>query len=179
MSIQNPMQFIGLNDRKKVFIFLLLTVLFIFSIFRFLDTPLQTQASPSGIVSFELAGSPEKSTQILSSWDSNAKLFAAFGLGLDFLFMVVYAATISLACLMASTKHSGWFSRLGAWFGVGVFLAAMFDTIENICLWNLLNGNISPVWSILAFWCATFKFTLIVLGLFYAMVGWLLPRKLA
>ena len=134
MSIQNPMQFLEPENRKKILIFLLISVLLIFFIFRSLDLPLKTVAAPSGIVSFEFAGTPENSAMILASWDSHADLFAAFGLGFDFLFMVVYAATISLACLMASTKHSGWFSRLGAWFGVGVFLAAMFDTIENICL---------------------------------------------
>jgi hypothetical protein len=177
MPIQNPVQFIGPKNRKKVLIALLLSIVIIFAIFRFLDVPLQTQASPAGIVSFELAGTPEKAGQILASWDMKANLYAAFGLGFDFLFMVVYSTTICLACLMAAGRHPGWFSSLGAWFGWGAFLAATLDAIENISLWNLLSGNISNTWPALAAVCATFKFTFILLGIFYALIGWLLPRK--
>jgi hypothetical protein len=177
MSIPNPMQFVDPKNRKKVLIFLLLAVILIFSIFRFLDMPLQTEAAPSGIVSFELAGTPEKAGKIMASWDTHANLYAAFGLGFDFLFMMIYASTISLACLMASTRKSGWFSRLGTWLGWGAFLAATLDAIENIALWNLLSGNVPNNWPAVAAWCAIFKFTFILLGVMYALIGWVLPGK--
>lgn len=177
MTIQNPMQRIDPKNRKKVLIFLLLAILLIFTIFRFLDIPLQTMAAPSGIVSFELAGTTEKAGQILASWDSHANLYAAFGLGFDYLFMLVYATFISLACLMASKRQAGWFSRLGAWLGWGAFLAALLDAIENIALWNLLSGNGPSTWPVVAAWCASFKFAFILSGILYALIGWALPKK--
>jgi hypothetical protein len=177
MINNHPMQFIKDEYRPKVLIILLIGALLIFSLFYFLDIPLNTLASPLGVVSFELSGSLEKSEQIMSSWNFHARLYAAFGLGFDFLFMVVYASAISLACLMISKKHSGWFSLLGVWLGWGVFLAAISDSIENISLWNLLTGNISSVWPVLAAWCAIIKFAIILLGIIYSLAGWLIPRK--
>ncbi|HBG74187.1 MAG: hypothetical protein A2X25_03915 [Chloroflexi bacterium GWB2_49_20] len=176
MTIQNPLQCIDPKNRKKVLIFLLLAILSIFSIFRFLDAPLQTKAAPAGIVSFELAGNPEKAGQILASWNSHANLFAAFGLGFDYLFMLVYATCISLACLMASNRKSGWFSSLGAWLGWGAFLAVLLDATENIALWNLLNGNGLIAWPEVAAWCASIKFALILSGILYALIGWILQK---
>ena len=179
MSIQNPMHFINPENRNKVLIILLILIIFIFSIFRFLDSPLRTKAAPSGIVSYELAGSAEKTMQILTSWDSRARLFAAFGLGFDFLFLVVYATAISLACLMSSAKHTGWFLSLGTWLGWGSILAAGMDSIENIALWNLLIGKTASYLPQVAAWCATIKFLFIFLGILYGLVGWILPKKSA
>jgi len=177
MKFINPLMFIDPKNRKKVLIFLLSAIILIFIVFRFLDIPLQTDAAPSGIVSFELAGSQEKTGQILASWDVRAKLFAAFGLGFDYLFMVVYATFISLICLMASERYTGWFSRLGTLLGWGAYLAALFDTVENIALWNLLSSDISHIWPILAMWCASFKFTFIIIGLLYGIIGWVYPMN--
>jgi len=177
MIFNNPLVFIDPLKRKKVLIFLLLVIFLIFIIFRFLDTPLRTDAAPSGIVSFEIAGSQEKAGQILASWDVRAKLYAAFGLGFDYLFMVVYAISISLICLMVTERHTGWFSRLGIWLGWGAYLAALFDSIENIALWNLLSSDTSQIWPILAIWCASIKFTLILSGILYGVIGWVYPSK--
>jgi hypothetical protein len=82
-----------------------------------------------------------------------------------------------LICLMTYERHTGWFSRLGIWLGWGAYLAAVLDSIENIALWNLLSSDTSHLWPILAFWCASFKFTFILSGLVYGMIGWVYPSK--
>ncbi|MCL4529010.1 MAG: hypothetical protein M1282_06325, partial [Chloroflexi bacterium] len=81
--MQHPLEFITFANRKRIFIALLVWTLGLFAVFRVLDQPL----APNGIVSFELAGTLERVTTILSSWSTQAKLYAAFGLGLDYLFM--------------------------------------------------------------------------------------------
>ena len=177
MPIRNPMHIIDPYVRKKTLVVLILIVLSIFLVFRSLDIPLQTLAAPSGIVSYELAGISQKNGQILTSWDSHAKLFAAFGLGFDYFFMLVYASAISLTCLISSQRHKGWFASLGDWAGWGVFLAAGMDAIENLALWNQLTGAVSSSWSALAAGCATVKFTFIILGVSYALLAGLLPGK--
>lgn len=170
------MNWVKTEDRPKVLISLLIMAILIFSIFRYLDFPLRTQAAPMGIVSFELAGTQGRSEQILSSWKETSNLYAAFGLGFDFLFMIIYAFAISLACIMVSDKYSGWRSKLGMWLGWGIFLAAALDAVENIALWNLLVGNFSINWSILAAGCASVKFGIIIVGIVYAVAGWLFPK---
>jgi len=177
MSIKHPMLAIRIENRRSLLISLLVMVVIIFIIFRFLDVPLRTQAAPSGIVSYELAGTTTQANLILQSWGSSARLYAAFGLGFDYLFMLIYAATLSLACLMSGSRLTGWLSRLGSWLAWGMILAAGADAVENLSLWSELNGQVTPLWSGLAAACATLKFTLLLLGVLYSLAGWLLPGR--
>jgi hypothetical protein len=109
---------------------------------------------------------------------SRAYSFAVFGLGLDYLFMPIYATALALGILLAAGKHGGWFAAFGAWLGWGAYVAMLFDAIENYALARMLLVN--QVWSPYpeaAAFSATVKFVLLLLGLFFALVGWLWPKK--
>lgn len=169
----HPLAFIQEHRRKRVFFIFLAATLLVMAIFRLvLDPPLQTEAAPQGIVSFELAGSQAKADEIIASWDATAQLYAAFGLGFDFLFMPVYATAIALGVLLAAGRHPGKFASLGAWVGWSAFVAAVFDAAENVCLFNLLLGNSGADYSGMAAIYATVKFGLILLGIGFALIGW-------
>jgi hypothetical protein len=175
--MRHPLDFIPNKNRKLLFWALLVWTLILFAIFQPLGAPLTTSAAPSGIVSFELARTPANAQAMISSWDARAQLYAAFGLGFDFLFMPSYAFAIALGCLLAAGRHPGWYAKLGAWLGWGAFAAPLFDAVENIGLWNSLLGHVNSAWPVVSFWCATFKFALILLGIFYGLIGWLWPKK--
>lgn len=175
--ITHPLAFIPDNNRKRVFFIFLAATLIVMAVFSFvLDPPLQTEAAPQGIVSFELAGSQLKAEEIIASWDATAQLYAAFGLGFDFLFMPVYATAIALGVLLAAGRHPGRFASVGAWLGWGAYTAALFDAAENVCLWNLLLGNSGANYAGMAAFYATVKFGLILLGIGYALFGWIWPK---
>jgi hypothetical protein len=113
-----PLDFIPAPQRVPLFrLFFGLTIAF-FAVFSFLDQPLRAPAAPSGIVSFQLARTPEAASAMIQSWDEAARLFAAFGLGFDFLFMPVYATALSLAVSIAADRRRG-----GVWVALGKFLA--------------------------------------------------------
>ena len=175
--MRHPLDFIPDRTRKPLFWALLGLTLILFAIFRPLGAPLTTSAAPSGIVSFELARTPENAQAMVASWDARAQLFAAFGLGFDYLFMPSYAFAIALACLLAAGRHAGAFAKISAWLGWGAFLAAIFDSVENIGLWNSLLGPVGATWPQVSYWCAMFKFALILLGILYGLVGWVWPRE--
>jgi len=175
--MSHPLDFIPAPSRKKIFFPLLALTLVLLGVFQLLDGPLQNPVSPNGIVSFELAGTPEKADAIIQSWDSRAQLFAAFGLGLDYLFMLAYGLTISLGVLMAGAKHGGKFEQLGALMGWGVLLASLLDAIENLALWRILSGWATPYYATTAAISATIKFTLLLLGLGFALIGWLWKKN--
>jgi hypothetical protein len=175
--MRHPLDFIPNKNRKLLFWALLVWTLILFAIFQPLGAPLTTSAAPSGIVSFELARTPANAQAMISSWDARAQLYAAFGLGFDFLFMPSYAFAIALGCLLAAGRHPGWYAKLGAWLGWGAFAAPLFDAVENIGLWNSLLGHVNSAWPVVSFWCATFKFALILLGIFYGLIGWFWPKK--
>jgi hypothetical protein len=171
----HPLKLVPDNARKRVFFTLLAGTLILFTVFRGLNIPLITSAAPGGMVTFELAGNVKTTADILLSWDERADLFAAFGLGLDYLFMPFYALSIAMATLLTGSRQpSGWFRTLGAITGWGVLAAAVFDAIENYALWKILQGTLAQPLPEIAAVCAQIKFGLILIGLLYAVISGLL-----
>ena len=175
--MRHPLDFISSDKRRPLFLSLLALTLLLFAVFRVLDAPLRTPAAPNGIVSYELAGTPAAAQSILASWDARDRLFAAFGLGLDYLFMPAYALALSFGILLTAGRHAGAFAKLGAWMGWGALAAPLFDAVENFALWQFMLGDFQALWPRLAAICATVKFTLLLLGLAYALIGWLWPKR--
>jgi len=189
--MKQPLDFLPNATRKPLFLALLIWSLVLFAVMQVLNAPLKTSAAPAGIVSFELAGTVEKARLILSSWDEHYNpilgysvveffippLYAAFGLGFDYLFMPSYALAIALGVLLAAGRHRGWFASFGAWLGWGALVAALCDAVENIALFKLLLNNLVYPWPQAAAVSATIKFALILLGILYALIGWIWPKK--
>jgi hypothetical protein len=150
------------------------------AVFTIVGAPLTTAAAPQGIVSYELAGTPAQAQAIVDSWDTRARLVAAFTLGLDYLFMPVYSTAIALACAWAAARlarRGGRTARLGIWMTAGQWAAAVFDAVENVALTVMLLGGVSEPWPALAAACAAIKFALILAGLAYAAWGGLPARR--
>jgi hypothetical protein len=139
-----------------------------------LDQKLITVDAPRGIISFELAGSIEKAEKILKEWGPQGKAYATLSLGLDYLFLIVYALFIALACVRITRHLKLRFSFVAAWgFGLGwaQFSAALLDVIENFALINLAFDSQRESWPIIARWCALVKFGIVGTGLVYILTG--------
>ncbi len=187
--MRGPLEFVPDQIRRPLFVVLLLWTLALSAIMQVINQPLITPAAPAGIVSLELAGTPQRAWPMVSSWEApsglgfasfdtaNALLAAAFGLGLDYLFMPSYAVTLALGVMLAAGRRRGWLSEAGAWVGWLALAAAGFDAVENIGLWNVLQlrAGSSP-WPEIAAACAWFKFAFIGIGILYAVAGGLRPR---
>jgi hypothetical protein len=187
MNLGHPLAFVPTAARRPLFIGLLVWTLGLMAVMQVINRPLLTEIAPSGIVSFELAGTPERARQILSSWYvhydptsgcslASAPLYAAFSLGLDYLFMPSYALAIALGVLLGAGRQRSTFASLGAWLGWGALVAALFDAVENLALWRELTGASLSAWPQVAAICAGLKFALILLGLGYALLAWVIPR---
>jgi hypothetical protein len=176
--MNHPLAFVSNSARKPIFFALFAWTLLLFVIFQVLNTPLITTAAPAGVVSHQFAWTLEKAHAIVSSWEGRPSLFAAFGLGLDYLFMPSYALTVALGALLVAGRHTGWLARFGTWAAYGVFTAAVFDALENIGqAQQLLNGVIAPPLTRFVGLFACIKFALLLLGVIYDLVGWVLPKK--
>ncbi len=167
--MQHPLNFIPSALRKTLFYSFFALTIAIFGVFRLLDQPLRTDAAPSGIVSFELAGQTKSAQAMIDSWDANARLFAAFVLGLDYLFMPAYALALSLGLLLAIIDRKNRYGAFAAWMGWGVLAAALFDAVENYALWRELIGPVVDPFPQIAAFCATVKFILLIAGLVTAL----------
>jgi hypothetical protein len=174
--MQHPLEFIPQHLHKPLFYVFFFSTLLIFYVFKGLDAPLHTSTAPSGIVSFELAWKAGTAQNIIKSWDSDARIFAAFGLGLDYLFMPSYAMALSLGILLTLNRRIGGYYRLAAWMGWGALAAALFDAVENYALWKELTGSVSFPYPEIAALCATIKFALLFIGLFTLAAGKLFQK---
>ncbi len=126
--------------------------------------PLMTDAAPLGIVSFEFAGDVATATRMLEGWGEAGRVRAGLSLGLDYLFLVLYASAIGLGCLRVA-RPAG---PALAWGQIG---AALLDAVENFALIRLLLGSDNAVWPTLAWGCAAVKFALVGAGLAYVLLG--------
>ena len=171
---RHPFDFIPLGWWPRFFWPLLGLTVLLMAAFAITGAPLTTEAAPYGIVSFELAGSVENAQAMLKSWEANAQLRATFGLGLDYLFMVVYASTIAFGCGIVShfMHRKDWpLAKWGNLLAWAVILAALLDGIENAALTTIIIGTVVSPWPEIAYWCAIFKFALIFVGIVYVLYG--------
>lgn len=191
----HPLHSVPPAYRKRFFFTLLTLTVVLYFVFGILDAPLRTESAPNGIVSFELAGNPQTAREITDSWKQMSLLlsatadrpnpyivntpyvFAAFGLGLDYLFMPVYALALAFGTLFAAHKHTGWIHSLAVAAGYGAFAAVLFDAVENYALLRVLLGAVESSFPAIASFCAIVKFGLIGFGILVALAGWMLPGK--
>jgi hypothetical protein len=180
--MRHPLESVPVNKRRPLFALLLILTLIVMGVLQSVDGSLRNEVAPQGIVSFELAGDVAATRAILDSWGSQARAHAGFSLGFDFLFLALYSTTIACACawissaLRDSVRPLALLGLLLAW---GQWLAALLDATENTALLiTLLDVPASP-WPQIAQGCATVKFALVLLGLFYVILGgiWAIKKR--
>ena len=160
---------------KRILIFSgFLTIIIFFSL-KYFGNPLITNHAPSGIISFELAKDNDQSIAIISSWDLNAKVNAGLSLGIDFLFLVVYAIFFATACYLVAQEYldkNNWMYKIGLLLAKLQFVAALLDAIENFALIKLLLGSNNSIFPSIAYYFASIKFVIIAIGIIYIIIGY-------
>ena len=172
--MRHPFESAPIGKRRVIFVPLFILTVIVMVVLNVVDAPLNTEAAPQGIVSFELAGNVSTAQAILDSWDAQARVHAGFSLGFDFLFLGLYSTAIAYACAWVSSALGDsrrFLASLGLLLAWGQWLAALLDGVENTALWIILTNGPSVPWPQVAWWCAAVKFTLVTLGLLYVTLG--------
>ena len=150
-----------------------LGALFVFAtaLMIFIDVPLKGDSSPLGIVSFELAGTPQRALRILLEWKSREALgYARLSLIVDFVYLLIYGLFFaSLATWVgARLKESKWSAR-AAWAAT---VAAVFDILENaVLLYELARFTSPSPYPQVAASFALAKLGLLLFSAAYGLVG--------
>ncbi|WP_456378576.1 hypothetical protein [Lutibacter sp.] len=171
--VLSPFHTFSKKFKKKTIVTLLISMVVLITVMRYFDSQIQHNNNPNGIISFELAKNISTSEAILNSWDTFSKTAAGMSMGFDFLFLVVYALFIAL--LVDITNEYLWRNSkmyiVGIFVIWSVFLAAFFDSIENIALIKLLLGDIKQLWSSIAYYFATAKFFLLSISILFIFLN--------
>jgi hypothetical protein len=177
MELPHPFRWISPSAQAQVFIALLAVTLIVLISLQVLGGPLQTHEAPLGIVSFELAGTIHRAQTIVESWGASGRVYAGLNLGLDYLFLVVYAGSIGLGCVLLAqglSTRMRFLSLAGVVLAWAMIAAALLDSVENYALIRVLLGSQQELWPVLARYCAIPKFMIVAAGLLYLVVGSLL-----
>jgi hypothetical protein len=163
--------------QKRAFIGIFIFTLAAMMAMNIIGQPLVNETAPQGIVSFEFAGAIESAQRMLDSWGEQGRVSAGLSLGFDYLFLIVYAACISLGCVLvarALRDRVKIFASIGSLLAWAQILAAMLDAIENYALIRVLLGSNQNLWPGLARFCAGPKFLIVLAGLLYIIFGLIL-----
>jgi len=143
---------------------------------------LVSEQAPHHIVSLELARTLPKAQAIIASWTHKQQLFAAFGIGADYLYIFVYGSLIAAgaawgASVFAAAGSPNQAARpplsaaLGQWLARGVLLAGLCDAVENYAMLQLFWGTPTQLSVSVSFYAASLKFALVAAGSAYAIVS--------
>jgi hypothetical protein len=182
MRSAHPFLWLSDTSQRRALPLLIILALIGSGVMTWLDSPLRTPAAPFGIGSFELAKTLAQSQIVLTSWDPSARIYAGISLGIDYLYLVLYSASIALACVRlaraacvrlarALHRRSARLAAMGIALAWAQLVAAGLDAVENYALIRLLLGSREAAWPLLAWACALPKFTLVAAGLLYVLLG--------
>ncbi len=152
---------------------LLALTLLVGVVIAIIDEGIRTPVAPLGIVSFELCAFIDSCADIMRSWDQRATKLVALSLGFDYLFMLLYPATIFVSLwvmLPLLGPHLQTPTRWVAWSSWGM---AITDALENYFLTQmLLTVSVHGLaWPATIF--ASIKFAILAVTLGWLLMVWL------
>ena len=121
--------------------------------------------TPANIVQFELAKTILTAQQIMNNWGVEGISKAQLSIYLDFVFIFLYAWSISLGCKVSSAFSSN--NNLvaaGVFFSRAIWFAGSCDIVENFSMLFTL-ANINELTVSMAFYFAIIKFSIVGISL--------------
>jgi len=116
------------------------------------------------IISFEFAFTMDRVNILLEHWQERNVIYNAFvSLYLDFIFLVLYSATLTFGARWAAARlQPGLFQRSAHWLSGNTGWAGVCDAIENCCLLMLLQQYTYAALPILAALFAGVRFFIVL-----------------
>jgi hypothetical protein len=174
--MRHPFERIAPERRLVALIAFIVPTLAVMFALQAIDRSLVTDPTPQGIVSFEVCAFDGSCAAAIAAYEDVA-LEAGMSLGLDYLFMPLYAAAIAATLVFVAARRSERVRSIAAGIAWGSFAAAIFDAAENAALYGMLaSGQATPWLAWTAAICASIKFLLVAAGIVACIVVAFLPR---
>jgi hypothetical protein len=164
-----PLESVATDPRRfrRALVWLVFANVAIGVVLMMVSNEIATDAAPNGIFSLEFAGTAADAERIQDAWSPEQRTYAGFGLGLDYLYMVLYPLGLGLLCTKASLvararpRPRNLLAALAATAGYVAILAALLDAVENAATLELLVSEPTDAWATMAVVAATAKFLLV------------------
>lgn len=187
MTVPDPIRILGSLGRPAIFLGLIACLIALSWVMRRSMAPanearrsLNQSAKVRGVVDLQLAPDADAATKVIADWGERGRKLAAFTIGLDALYIVVYVAILILGCRMAGDGFAAspwpWMATLGLYLAWAAVVAGGCDAIENWGLIRMLDGEMTPGLQRLTRLCARIKFLLSGLAGVYVIAAMALLR---
>jgi len=153
------------------FRWLLVPFLVVMAVMTIIGAPLKSVEAPHGIVTLELCAFTSSCADILRTWTAPQREYAMLGLGLDYLYLVLYPAVIGSALLLISRGLPGPLQKAAAALAWLLALAGAADAAENYCLIRMLTTVRVDEFAMPAAVFASGKFAVIAIALVCLAAG--------
>jgi len=127
------------------------------------------------IMKIEMPWTQSEAETVVKVWKDKQQIDAAINqTRLDFLFLLIYPAALSLACVMASGSKTGLMANAGGKLSWAVLFCTPLDFTENIFILKMLDGALQTPIPQLTTFVSLIKWVLIVIVLLYLLTGGIL-----
>ena len=125
-----------------------------------------------GILDYEFAWTPGQVEVIFNAWGDVGKQQIAFGIYMDFLYIIAYGALIFGCLLIATHKLDGTIQTIGLYMTITPIIAGICDFIENVNLLLMISDAtfVASASPFVAAFCATIKFAIIFACIIFFLV---------
>ena len=132
------------------------------------------------VLALEFASTDKAASELVSQWGERGRVLAAFTIGLDALFIVIYVAILILGCHMGMEGFAGrgWTTAaaLGYFLAWAAVTAGLLDFVENWGQIKVLSGELDLGWPRITSFCARIKFFLAGLAAAYVVTAMAILR---
>lgn len=126
------------------------------------------KATPRGLpqltmVEFEVCWDSEHAQKLMGGWTDDVRSEVRRAVRADFFFIIAYVLLLMGLVLLSAREASDETRGLGVGLALAPVLAGLFDVVENLCLFQVLDrpAQPSPTAIVAASTLATLKFALI------------------
>lgn len=141
-------------------------------VMRWQGQTLVTEVSTRGIIDLEMARTLDRLQQLQTAWQwTDVQL----NIILDFGFILAYTWFFTTSAISIK-KRRDW-TRIGSVFIALAYIAGLLDVVENSLMYLVFSNSIGAASLNLIFYCATAKFILIAVLIFYFLLSLPFMRK--
>ncbi len=141
--------------------------------------PLKTNETPNGILNLEFAYSPQKANTVIAAWTKTESqpvdiLSAAkCNTWWDFVFIFFYASFLLIACLQIADKlrYKNFIYRTGRFLAKIIIVEVLLDIMENIGMFQILNGNTSGIITYFTTICSIIKWLMVITVIVFVLIA--------
>ncbi|MEM6486070.1 MAG: hypothetical protein AAF662_13940 [Pseudomonadota bacterium] len=163
---------------RRCFVVVLILFLICSVVVLTLDLQLRNEITPEGIVAFEFCGFTATCSDALRAWSEVQVRTLILLLGIDYLYLLLFPATLVLAIALVRRKLNEYSQPISPSLlvlGAGISAA---DAIENVGSLSMIFYGDASFPALLSALCATMKFLLLGVGFLWLVLLLLRLRAL-